>query len=1437
MSKKLANDKITTEIDLRTQKAQEEIHKLSKEVRELKERNKAARQEMMALIHTEGDHSKEVQKLDEEIARNSEQIRKNNRAITEHQKVLKLDDMSVAQLRQRLRNLKSEFDHCSKSADPQRYKELQTQIDHTQQAIYAATGQTSKLHKSFFSLASMKEAMTGFFMGIGAAITTYVIGKFKELTNTIMDFSAANSKLASVLGTSKNEITALTEQAKFLGRTTSATASEVTGLQTELAKLGFAQETIEQMTPAVLKFAKSVGTDLSRASAFAGASLRIFGLDATQTEDALATFAVATTKTALDFDKLEASMSTVGPVAAAFGLKLEDVTALLGTLANAGFDASTAATATRNIILNMADASGDLAQALGRPVTSAAEMAEGLKKLNAEGIDLAKALELTDKRSVAAFSTFLAGADSIGPLAESITGVNDLFGEMYGTMTDNAASAWKGFESAVEGLTLIFETLDPVFKVIIEELTGLVQWIQAIAVSFKDAATVLGSFVAGIAIAATWVLKLVGALTKWLAQNKVTKGILNAVVAGLVAYKVATMLCSTAVKDFVLGLKAKAVALAADAKATGIAAVKTAFLNAVMNANPLVLIATLLATAVTAIISYTSSVEEATEATDAWSESNREASKQYGEQKGKIEALIMVAENENVSLQRRQKAINELNRIIPGYNAKIDETTGKYRASTKALNDYLAALEKEMRYKANESKLQEMVAAAEEARDAYDEAEIAASKAPQYVMHWYGKTANAAPKQAAREAKATWDKAEKDLREFRGRMEKAIKAGTIVPPEEEENRVDTVVNNAAAGADKVVRRLKEINAELKRLRKIDPSSDEELDRIQKRIKLLQEEKKELLKKNKAKREVGTYREDSLAEATAPVDEAHQRRQLEINKQAPVVSALTTQIATAQETIRYCNELKAALETLRDSTNATHTQTLDKIAAQISKVDGQMIAAQQAVNKAITKQREEVHQQVMTQFSMMEEQENRVIRERVNSREITEDAANIYMLARSRFYNEQRLAELRDYLEQTENAEDLSFEDRKRIMEKTVSEINKMQSTILTDTGKYQETMRELMTDTTSRGGILAQFDEQKKGVIALYTAMLSTVEAGSAEAVALEEEKDRRLKALDYERLEALYQLQELTGLSWADEYDRELAKLENYHQQGMISEKDYQAARLKLQVNNAKKYFDYYAQLSGNMVSAIQEAEIAQVEAKYDVLIQDAKNNNQDTAALEEEKENAKLEVQKKYADVQFAVKIAEIIANTAVAIMTAYSQLGMIGGPIAAAMLTVTGAAQVAVAKAERDKVKNMSPSHTAGGSTQTPKAERVLSGFSEGGYTGDGDRYEVAGVVHRGEYVVPKPIMDNPKVVDAVGTIEAIRRNRALGNGTARADELPGYAEGGEVAALPAAANVADLTAAARELRAALSNIRAYVVLKDMERAQETMDRARNPFTRKR
>lgn len=1440
---KLNNDKIAVELDLKAQKAQEEIHRLTKATKELRDQNSQHRKEISRLAATEGDYSAEIKRLNELIRSNKRDIEANNRAMEKARKEIDISRMSAADLGKELKRLKGELNKTSKTLYPERYRELENEIRRVEKAHAEATRSTRGFLASLLSLDKIATSIKGFFMGLGMVIMTQVIGAFKQLTNIIQDFERANSKLASVLGTTIDGVSRLTDQAKYLGRTTTATASQVTGLQTELAKLGFTQDVIEKLTPSVLKFAKAVDTDLSSAAAFAGAAMRMFNKDADQAEAVMASFAVATTKSALDFHKLEASLSTVGPVANAFGFSLEETTALLGQLSNAGFDASSAATATRNILLNLADANGDLAKALGGPVTNLDELVNGLNKLNAEGVDLAKALELTDKRSVAAFSTFLNGSDSILALRDSITDCTGDFQQMAATMADNAAGSFAGFQSAVEGLILKFFDFREALKTLYEWGTDVVNWIGEIVDAFSPMGTMIGWAATTVGALVSALGTLVGWITKLFTQTAAGRMILNGVVAALVAYKVATLLASNATKTFISNIAnaikaiiAKTAAVYSAAKADGAAAVATRLWNAALMANPIILIISLLAMAVAAIMGYNSAMDDATEKTDAWTEASKEAAKQYGEQKGKIQALIMVAENENLSLERRKKAVAELNRIIPNYNAQIDATTGKYKASKQALDAYLISLEKEMRYKANESKMRELVAAAEEARDAYDEAEIAAAKAGRTTRNWLGFVYPSDAQKNANSKKSLWKKAEDDLQAFQGRMKKAIEDGTITPPEitEEIETVNTGLDNTNKTASETVTRLKEINTELKRLRKMDPESDEELDRIQKRIKLLQEEKKELLGKAKAKRTPGTYKEDSLDQVTAPVDDAHQRRLLEINKQDLTETERT--IAKNQELIRYCFELNNALETLRANTDSTHTKTLDTITAEQNKLAAQSLTAQKAINTAMVKQDSEDYKQRKTAAEAFYKQQSDLIRASVINDADLQEAANVYLLDLDRQNHADQLKELQQYYDKVAAADYYTKDEKTKLLQQLGKDIRSVQSQILTDTGKFTELMREATTDTTSKEGITASFDRQRSAMILYYEALKDAEGVSAEEIVALETEKQRRIAALNYQYQEQMWQIQELVGLSWADEYERELAQLENYHRQGLISTKDYEKKKLQLGVTNAKKYFDYYANLSGSMFSAIQDAEIAQSDAKYDVLIQQAKNNGEDTAALEEEKENKKLEIQKKYADVNFAIKVSQIITDTAVSIMKAFADLGPIGGAIAAAMLTATGVAQVVSAKAERDKIKNMQPSNTAGssGTVAAPaKAERVLSGYSDGGYTGDGDRYEVAGVVHRGEYVVPKPIMDNPRVVDAVGTIEAIRRNKILGSGMAAAPSA-GYADGGYTAPAPSL-SMEEFTKAVQEFRAATKAIRAYIVYKDIEDAKETMDRARAPFTR--
>ena len=295
---------------------------------------------------------------------------------------------------------------------------------------------------------------------IGAqAVVSGVVALFTKLREGVGDivkFELANSRLAAILGTTSDKVKELTADAQRLGATTKYTASEATDLQIELAKLGFTRKEILDATEHVLKFAQATGAELADAASLAGASLRMFNADTRETERYVSAMAVATTKSALSFSYLATALPIVGPVAKAFNFSIEDTLALLGKLSDAGFDASMAATATRNVFLNLADSNGKLAKALGKPVKTLPELVEGLKSLKEKGVDLNTTLELTDKRSVAAFNAFLTAVDKILPLREQITGVERELGDMAHTMGDNVHGALANLSSAWEAFMLSF---------------------------------------------------------------------------------------------------------------------------------------------------------------------------------------------------------------------------------------------------------------------------------------------------------------------------------------------------------------------------------------------------------------------------------------------------------------------------------------------------------------------------------------------------------------------------------------------------------------------------------------------------------------------------------------------------------------------------------------------------------------------------------------------------------------------------------------------------------------------------------------------------------------------------------------------------------------------------------------------------------------------
>ncbi len=440
----------------------EEMEKDKKKISELENERKK-------LVKQYGEESIQVRNLDKSLEAHRNGLKNLGKAYSDYERRLSITGMNMKELSAHARNVSA----ILRNLDP-RTKEWQKYNDELKKT-------RDRMRDLKAQSDATKGAMSGLVGGIRAAyvgIAGVVYGvarAFSGAVNTMKDFEQANVNLSTILGVSTKEMEGLTSEALRLGGATRYTASEVTGLQTELAKLGFNQSQIKAMEEPVLNFATAVGAQLPEAAAMAGAALRMFELNSTDTEDTLAALAISTNKSALNFSYLQTAMSIVGPVAKTFGFGIKDTTALLGALANAGFDASSAATATRNIFLKMADANGDLAKSLGGSVKTFDDLIVGLKTLSENGIDLAGALELTDKRSVAAFTSFLSGADA----AKELRGELDLTDGALKAIAEERMNTLEGsiltLKSAWERLILSLRGSTGILKKVTDALAGMVQ--------------------------------------------------------------------------------------------------------------------------------------------------------------------------------------------------------------------------------------------------------------------------------------------------------------------------------------------------------------------------------------------------------------------------------------------------------------------------------------------------------------------------------------------------------------------------------------------------------------------------------------------------------------------------------------------------------------------------------------------------------------------------------------------------------------------------------------------------------------------------------------------------------------------------------------------------------------------------------------------------
>lgn len=178
--------------------------------------------------------------------------------------------------------------------------------------------------------------------------------------------------------------------------------------------------------------------------------------------------------------------------------------------------------------------------------------------------------------------------------------------------------------------------------------------------------------------------------------------------------------------------------------------------------------------------------------------------------------------------------------------------------------------------------------------------------------------------------------------------------------------------------------------------------------------------------------------------------------------------------------------------------------------------------------------------------------------------------------------------------------------------------------------------------------------------------------------------------------------------------------------------------------------------QQASEYMQACADIEVAKAEKKYDREIELAEGNSYRVKKAEKQKEKEIAKIKSDAAKKQFAMQVIQAVAQTATNALNAYGSaaqvpvIGYILAPIAAAMAVAAGAVQIATIKKQQ----------------QASEAQ----GYSEGGFTPEGKADEVAGVVHKGEWVASQRLVNNPRTRPLLEALDYAQRTNTIGSITA-------------------------------------------------------------------
>lgn len=833
--------------------------------------------------------------------------------------------------------------------------------------------------------------------------------------------------------------------------------------------------------------------------------------------------------------------------------------------------------------------------------------------------------------------------------------------------------------------------------------------------------------------------KLYPAARLCVSTASVTVRVLSGLIDFVIKYRTTILVLTTAIIALTVAETAHIVKLKAISICNNVVVAGSKRLWAVLVAHPYLAVAAAAASLVAVIIDLSRKTDAATKAQEALNDIRKEAQEQIVEEQNKLENLRKVAMDETRSLKDRYTAINELNRIVPNYNAQIDKTTGKYKENKQALDDYIKSLVHLYEVQGAKDKLKEIgkeradleIQKQEQEKIIQKDAEEAKSEV--HVSGREGKSMDMGTASLRSKHKADLAKTKEDLAALDKKRD-AIKEAYGADIQNQEVKKIKEDNDGGGGGSST-------HQETEKGRKAREKAEKKA--------AAEARKREAAARKEQKKQRDTIKAETNAELAENVqayaDNQKTYQQFIDDREKITLEGIEKMKALYGED---SNEYKQLLD---DKVNASKKHDEAIIKMKKKDIEREKLLTDANIKAQYYDKNSAIYQNDIA------------LDEALYQNEVSA------MGKRLKLYNEGS----EEWLDIKAEMEQASLDHQLQQQEAYLDMVKSLRQQFGKQDIDAEQQMYLNGLEAIYKKGLIKQeeYDQMRLQLTRQFVAQRNQLEAQDHGAGSTQVKIDAKTSEMVNGARAAAGDAQQTGGgigsyfTSQIQNYTNTMEKLKELYGNDEQNHAAYMQAKAQVtadflnnmvqQTSVAYNGINNILSAASSYAQACSDLEQARISKNYEKQIEAAGNNSKKKKKLEEKRDKELAEAKSKANKKAMKIEIAQAIASTAMAAINTYSSAasipvtGWIMAPIAAGLATAAGMLQIATIKKQH---------------------QAEAAGYYSGGYTGGSQYRREAGVVHEGEFVANHQAVNNSSIRPAFDLIDRAQRSNTVGSLTA-------------------------------------------------------------------